>query len=243
MSAQLEMLIRLQELDTEVGKLEHKLAEVIPQVDAMRAHYREAELALEDGKAAVETAKKSRRQAERDLDAHIEKMRKFEEQQSKVKTNKEYQALMGEMEALRKEKAAAEDRILVEMEAQSEAEKKIAGLTAEVGREKGVFAEREKVLLAEAAKLKGEIERFEAQRAGILAEISPDNLRTYDRVRKFRGSAVAEVRDELCLGCRMTMPPQKFVEVMRNDSILTCPHCQRILFHKKLDPVPAAEGQ
>jgi len=240
MYEQLEQLIRLQGLDREAARLAQKLAEIAPQIEETRNLLAAAERAEAEGKAGVETAKKQRRAAEKDLEAQIEKRRKFQEQQSKVKTNKEYQALMGELEALKLEETAAEDRILTQMEAQAEAERLLPGLSAEVGREKAEFQQKERVLRDAEQKLRGELAATEAARAAIVTVVEPASLEVYQRVLKLRGSAVAEVRDEFCMGCSTKVPAQNYMEAMRNDRILFCPHCRRILYHVKAEVRPAA---
>jgi len=240
MYEQLENLIRLQALDREVQRLTQQLAGIAPQIEETRLHLAAAERALEEGKARVEGARKERRAAEKDLEVQIEKRRKFQEQQSKVKTNKEYQALMGELASLKLEETAAEDRILTQMEQQAEAEKLLPGLTAEVGSEKLEFQKKERVLRGSEETLRQELAVAEGARGGIVATLEPATIQTYQRILKLRGSAVAEVRDEFCLGCSTKVTPQNFMEVMRNDRIRNCPHCQRILYYLKPEVRPAA---
>jgi predicted nucleic acid-binding Zn-ribbon protein len=240
MYEQLENLIRLQALDREVQRLTQQVAGIAPQIEETRLHLAAAERSLEEGKARVEAARKERRAAEKDLETQIDKRRKFQEQQSKVKTNKEYQALMGELTGLKLEETAAEDRILAQMEQQAEAEKLLPGLTAEVSREKQEFEQKERVLRAAEQKLRAELATAESGRAGIVATLEPSTLQTYQRILKIRGSAVAEVRDEFCLGCSTKVTPQNYMEVMRNDRIHNCPHCQRILYYLRPEVRPAA---
>jgi predicted nucleic acid-binding Zn-ribbon protein len=248
MYEELENLIRLQALDREVQRLTQQLAGIVPQIEESRLHLAASERDLEEGKARVEGARKERRAAEKDLETQIEKRRKFQEQQSKVKTNKEYQALMGELASLKLEETTAEDRILTQMEQQSDAEKLLPGLTAEVGREKIEFQQKERVLRDAEGKLRLELAAAEEARVGIIATLAAATIQTYQRILKLRGSAVAEVRDEFCLGCSTKVTPQNFMEVMRNDRIHNCPHCQRILYYLKPEvrpatpdaPVPAA---
>ena len=239
MYEQLGKLIRLQELDRETDRLRHKLAEIVPQIEETRQHLAAAERALEEGKARVEGARKDRRAAEKDLEMQIEKRRKFQDQQGKVKTNKEYQALMGELETLKVAETAAEDRILEIMEGQAEAERLLPGLTAEVGREKTEFQEKERILRAAEERLRGELAAAEEARAGIVAALEPEALQTYQRIVRLRGSAVAEVREEFCMGCRTKVTSQNFMEAMRNDRILHCPHCHRILYYVRPEVRPA----
>jgi hypothetical protein len=240
MYEQLEKLIRLQELDRETDRLTHKLGEIEPQIEETRQHLAAAERALEEGKARVDGARKERRAAEKDLEMQIEKRRKFQEQQSKVKTNKEYQALMSELETLKVAETAAEDRILEFMEGQAEAERLLPGLTAEVSHEKVEFQEKERVLRAAAEQLRGELAAAEDTRAGIVAVLEPETLHTYQRITRLRGSAVAEVREEFCMGCRTKVTSQNFMDAMRNDRILHCPHCHRILYYVRPEVRPAA---
>ena len=243
MYEQLENLIRLQGLDREVQRLTQQLAGIAPQIEESRLHLAASERDLEEGKARVEGARKDRRAAEKELESQIEKRRKFQEQQSKVKTNKEYQALMGELASLKLEETAAEDSILTQMERQAEAERLLPELTAEVGREKLEFQQKERVLRGAEEKLRVELTAAEGSRAGIVATLEPAAIQTYQRILKLRGSAVAEVRDEFCLGCSTKVTPQNFMEVMRNDRIHNCPHCQRILYYLRPEVRPAAPAE
>jgi hypothetical protein len=240
MYEQLENLIRLQGLDREIQRLTQQLAGIAPQIEGSRLHLAASERELEEGKARVEGSRKDRRAAEKELETQIEKRRKFQEQQSKVKTNKEYQALMGELASLKLEETTAEDRILTQMELQADAEKLLPGLAAEVGREKLEFQQKERVLRSAEDKLRLELAAAEGTRVGIVATLEPATIQTYQRILKIRGSAVAEVRDEFCLGCSTKVTPQNFMEVMRNDRIHHCPHCQRILFYLRPEVRPAA---
>jgi hypothetical protein len=240
MHEQLEKLIRLQELDLETGQLERKLAEITPQIEETRIHLAAAERALEEGKAQIETARKERRAAEKELETQIDKRRKFQDQQSKVKTNKEYQALMGELETLKVEETAAEDLILGLMETQAEAERVLPALSAEVAREKSEFQEKERVLRAAEGRLRAELKVVQENRAAVVAALDPAALQSYQRIQKLRGTAVAEVRDEFCLGCRTRVTPQDYMEAMRNDRIRGCPHCHRILYYVRQEVRPVA---
>ncbi len=240
MYEQLESLIRLQGLDREIGRVTQKLAEIAPQIEDTRNHLVAAERALEAGKARVEGSRKDRRAAEKELELQIDKRRKFQDQQSKVKTNKEYQALMGELASLKLEETAAEDRILAQMEAQAETERLLPGLAAEVDREKAEFQQKERVLRAAEEQLRSELAAAETARVEVVAALEPSTIQTYQRIMRLRGSAVAEVRDEFCLGCSTKVTPQHFMEVMRNDQIHQCPHCQRILYYVKPEVRPAA---
>ncbi len=233
MEPQLKMLIRLQELDNEIGGLQRKLGEIPGKVNELKTRYRVAEEELERVRAEIEASQKESRRAERDLDTHLEKIRKLQDQQYLVKTNKEYQALLSELNRLKDEQSELEEKILTLMEDGGKVETSIVTLEQKVSHEKSIFQAGESRLLKESERQKTELEALEARRKELTSGITEENLQTYTKVKKYRGVAVAEVRNEICLGCRVSLPPQKYADVMKNDSVGTCSHCHRVLYYKR----------
>lgn len=239
---QLDSLIRLSELDSEIAVLKKGLDKIPKAVAAKREEFRSAETALEAAREELSVMQKEHRQAEGALDGHLERIRKLNHQTSLVKTNREYQTLLGEIENLKTEQDGYEEKILELMEKTGEVEKNIKALGEDVGREKAAFEKEEAKLFAEGEVLKKELAAREGVREELLPGIDRENLETYNRVKAFRGDGVAEVREELCLGCRVSVPPQKYADVIMKTSIQTCSHCQRILYSvRKAEEEKAAE--
>ena len=231
METQLEVLIRLSAVDGTIAELQGKLDAIPKAIDGKKAVLDEAEKNLEAAKGQRDDMKKQHRQAEGALDGHLDKIRKLNDQTGMVKTNKEYQAILHEIEGLKDEQDQYEERILELMEESGEVEGVINKAEGELGEAKKVFAEEEKKLLAEAEFIRGELEKARQERQGMEDSVDGENILTYNKVKRLRGDAVAEVRNELCLGCRVTVPPQKYADVITGRSIQTCSHCQRILYH------------
>jgi predicted nucleic acid-binding Zn-ribbon protein len=81
------------------------------------------------------------------------------------------------------------------------------------------------------------LEKALAERASIVTQVSADALRIFEHVaRGRRGLAMAEARDGLCVVCHVRLRPQVFNEVRRNDQLIQCDSCSRILYFV---PVPA----
>jgi hypothetical protein len=153
-----------------------------------------------------------------------------------VKTNKEYTAMLHEIEGVEREIRAREDLVLAEME-------KAEGLEGTVRREEQVFKaeeerhrEERKRLGEEEQKLRAQAEVHRKERETVAAGIPADLLARFQRVAKLRGVAMAEVKDGVCQVCHLKLQPQMFVELKRNDEITECPACQRILYYEP--PVP-----
>jgi predicted nucleic acid-binding Zn-ribbon protein len=232
METQLDLLIRLSAVDETIAELEGKLDAIPKAIDAKKSTLAGVEQKLEAAQERRAEMQKEHRQAEGALDSHLDKIRKLNDQTSMVKTNKEYQAILAEIQGLKSEQDKYEERILELMEQAGEVEGTIKSVEVELAEAKKAFAEEEKTLLAEEERLKAELSRVTEERRGMESAVEGENILTYSKVKRLRGDAVAEVRDELCLGCRVSVPPQKYADVITGGSIQTCSHCQRILYHR-----------
>jgi predicted nucleic acid-binding Zn-ribbon protein len=148
-----------------------------------------------------------------------------------VKTNQEYQALGSEITHAEKEIAKLEDKIL---ETMVDADSKNADLKRAEGDLKAHTAEIEKEKAAAhqtSAQDQKEMAEWSAKRATIRAAVKPDVLSHYDRVLKFRGSAIAEARNQMCTACRVMVRHQVYNILRSSDEFVTCDSCNRILYY------------
>ena len=75
------------------------------------------------------------------------------------------------------------------------------------------------------------LHELQAQRQEIQKSIPKQLLKRYDFIREKRqGIAITEVRHGVCQACHMNLPPQKFIELQMDKELMTCPHCQRIIY-------------
>jgi predicted nucleic acid-binding Zn-ribbon protein len=237
MDPDLEKLIRLQRAESELRRVEAELAEIPKVRSALEDRLAGDRARLDTARAALEACQKSRRQHEAGLQDLEVKRSKYKGQLMEVKTNKEYTAVLHEIENVEREIRALEDKILLEME-------RAESLAAELKREEGLFkaAEEEgrveaRSLEARARDLEGQAGKLGGERDAIAATIPPDPLDLFQRVARRRGAAVAEARDGMCQLCHVKLRPQMYVDVKKNEGILQCPACSRILYY--LPPVAA----
>src|SRR5688572_31223163 len=116
--SQLETLIELQGVDLKIAGLESEAARLPRQIEAIQAALSEARKLLETVKAKLDTTKKELRTREKDLEVANVKRQKLEARLYEVKTNKEYSAVLLEIEEAKQEKAKTEEDILNLMEMQ-----------------------------------------------------------------------------------------------------------------------------
>ena len=227
----LERVIALQKLDTAAHDAQRRLAEAPERSAALDERLDAAKQQQADVKRRLAENQTGRREIEKDVAMHQGRLSKFREQAMAVKTNQEYHAIQKEIAFAQTEIKALEDKIL---EFMLEADELNAAVKrhdkALIDEQKAVEAGKQ-ALAAEDTQLQASLERIAAERAALTSAIEPGVLATFDRVSKGRhGIAVAEARDAICTICHVRLRPQVFNNVRRNDSIIQCDSCQRILY-------------
>jgi uncharacterized protein len=236
MNADLERLIALQRLDSAAHDAERRIGDAPDREKALDGRLDAARQQLAGAKERLAENQNARRSIEKDVAVHQGRLSKFREQAMAVKTNQEYHAIQHEIAYAQTEIKTREDQILELMvgadEITADVKRAEAALAAE---QKAVEADR-KALAVEVSETRTALENIASERASVVAGISPPVLAIFDLVAKRRnGVAVAEARNGICTICHVRLRPQVFNTVLRNEAIVQCDHCQRILFF-----VPAA---
>jgi predicted nucleic acid-binding Zn-ribbon protein len=238
MHADLERLIALQRLDSAAQDARRRLAEEPARQKLLDDRLEAAREKVAAAEARLSDNQQSRRAIEKDLAVHQGRLSKFRDQLMAVKTNVEYQAMQKEIEFAQTEVKAFEDQILelmVEADDLTDAVKRAkAELAAE---QKAVDADRQ-VLRSELAALQSSLDRLLDERPRLTAALAPQVLATFETMaRRGNGIAVAEAREGICTICHVRLRPQVFNTIRRNDQIMQCDSCHRILYF--VAPAPA----
>ena len=236
MNEQLRFLRELQDVDLELIAIEADKQRYPVEINNLDEELASAREVFKKRAETIELLEKERRQKEGDLELEQERMKRAQSKLYEVKTNKEYQALLAEIEALK--------------EINSQREIEILEIMDEIDELKREYVRTEKELLETERKIGGEKKRIEENLGrvdGILAskkrkrtlvakKISPELMALYKTLRERKRKAVVPARYGACQGCNMKIPPQMFNEVQKSQDIIVCPSCNRILFwENKID--------
>ena len=222
--------IRLLEVRARLATLPKKTAEIDARVAAAKA-------AVEQSKASQLSNIKDRKKYELDVEQWKERVRKYRDQTSQVKTNEAYKALQHEVEMAEAEISKSEDRLLEQMVNAEEYDKRVKASEKDLKEVEDAARGQRAKIEAEKAAAEKDIAALEAERARAVAEIPENLLDHYDRiVRKHGGVALAEVRNEKCGACGMIVRPHVIQEMRRvqgeNDQdLFHCETCTRILYY------------
>jgi uncharacterized protein len=239
MVSDVQKLMDLQDADRHILRLKDEIASLPKKVAAIEQKLAGTKTVLENAKTAVKADEAARRKYESTIQELQGKISKYRDQSLDVKTNEQYKALLHEIQFSEQEIRVQEDKILdlmVNAEAREKgvkaAEADLKAEMAEIEKEKADARERTAVDEKELAE-------WNAKRETLRASIDPDMLRHFERVSKFRGSGISEVRDQKCMACQVRLRPQTYNEI-KGGKVLECESCQRILFFDPSKEVAAA---
>ncbi|MEW6109014.1 MAG: C4-type zinc ribbon domain-containing protein [Nitrospirota bacterium] len=230
----LKLLIKLQDIDYNILDKRIFIDKVPSRIFEVDEPLKQAGAELDKIKQKNEALINKKKEKERALDDINDKITKMKSRASEIKTNKEYQAHLKEIEALGKEISDIEEEILLLMESLDDA------LKQQKEREEKVNIETEKInafkkeLDKEVERFEKELSRLKEERSKFIELIEPDVYNTYmTLLNSGNGVAVTRAKGEICLGCNMHVPPQLFVEIKKNEDIIQCPQCRRILYYSE----------
>jgi len=231
MNADLTRLIRLQQLESAADDARKKIADHPARTQALDARLQAAREVVADIKARLTAAADKRRAEEKEVAGVQTRLARYKDQLLEVKTNREYTAMLHEIETAQNDIRTREDRILEVMMESDELNAAVKKSDAELkAAEKEIAAERA-TLETEMTRLQAEIDKTTAEREKLVADIDRHVLSIFETTAKGRkGVAVAEAKDGLCTICHVRLRPQVFNEVRKNESIIQCDSCRRILY-------------
>ena len=232
MDSQLLALIDLQSLDTRIAAFEAEAARLPKQMDAIHAALAEAKKTVETLRAKADTAIKDLRTKEKDLEVITAKRTKAEARLWEVKNNTEYSAVLAEIEAIKQEKAKAEEEILAIMELQERLAVDIRDAEAQFKRSEAEARQDEAVVRKKLTAVEHELAIVRAERESRARELPKSLLSDYEKILRARGGvAVAAVTTSaICGGCRVGIRPQAIQELKAASGLMVCESCGRYLY-------------
>jgi predicted nucleic acid-binding Zn-ribbon protein len=189
-------------------------------------------------KERIAANRAARQEIEKDLAAVQTRLSKYKDQLMAVKTNKEYQAMQTEISVAEQAVRSQEDRLLDRMEETDALATELKAAEAALKAEQAEVAREKQALEAELGSDEQELQRLAGERARVAGLLSPAALALFEHVaRHRRGLALSEAREGHCTQCHVRLRPQVYNEVRRNEGLLQCESCSRILY---FIPSPAA---
>jgi predicted nucleic acid-binding Zn-ribbon protein len=224
-------LVAVQKVDQEIARIRRDL-DSLPKEQATREKkLGELKKAAELKKNAFVEAELEIRRLEQQIKSSDDEVKKLDGRLNTVKNNAEYQAILFQIDSVKKERSQSETEALAKMES-------IEALKGAAKDAQGVVADEEKVFAAflQEAKIvrearEAEIAKVSVGRASLIGDIPKPLLATYDRLFGSRDSlAVCAVESQVCQGCYTRITPNDLAKLMGKSTMVQCGSCQRILY-------------
>ena len=232
MSPELERLIQLQEIETRAAEAERRMSEAPAQIAALDAKLSDARHRVAAAKQATADNQTQRRTLDKDLATAQARLSKYKEQLMAVKTNDEYHAMQHQIAAAQAEVGRVEEQILVNMVDADDLLAQLKAAEAALKTDEGAIAKERGVIESEVADKRQLLDESGRARQALVPTLGHGALELFQRVAKARqGVAVALAANGHCTICHVRLRPQVYNTIIKNDTIVQCDSCQRILYY------------
>jgi len=235
MKEQIKVLVKLQHLDTEAERIKSTLNDVSKKLETLDLSLKEIEQILKNQESVLNELKKEYRDYESDVKINLGKIKKSQEKLRSVKTNKEYQSLLKEIEDVNSKNSLIEDKMIECLDRIDETEGIIAKRKEDFFQLSDHIKSEKLHIEHEAVIDKKRLDELDMDRKNVSGLIDSQLFKTYLVIKEQQrgGLAVVPVKDAVCHGCNVNLPPQLYNELFRYNSLKFCPNCQRIIYLKE----------
>lgn len=231
LKTQMDSLIKLQAIDTKIYDLKAEKESKPQEIKALEDSFQEKKQSLANLEKAFLDLQKQRKERELELASKEEGAKKLQAQLYQLKTNKEYQAMLQQIEDAKADASVIEDKILEIFNQSDKVKSDIQQEKQKLQEEEAKLNSQKKQVEDRVKEIDGCLAQLEAQRKQLIPDIEPKIFSQYERILHNRdGLAIACVRDNSCGGCNMFVPPQTINLIKMYERIITCEICNRILY-------------
>ena len=231
MKEKLNQLIHLQDCDSRIQEILERKNKGPLQIERLEKDLTSRKQEFDEDQTQLNSLKKERKDKEEEVQDIDLSLKKSQSKLTDIKNNKGYQAALKEIENLKKQQNRIEDDILILMENIEEMETKCSHNEQAKKELQTKFEQTKEGLLQELELLDQEYNKIKEEKSSFSNLIEKDLLNRYSYLRdRMGGRAVGPVINGICQACHMGIPPQKFNELRRGNTLLFCPNCRRIIY-------------
>ncbi len=234
MNPGLRNLVALQDIELKIAGLQKQVLEIPAQIQGFEEQLKNIEAEYQKRENRLKEQSNYRRSLEGEVDMLRSKLSRLKDQLMAVKTNKEYTAMLHEIQAAEGDVRVQEDKILDVMEQMEEMEKDLKIAEREMFKKRAEIKESIQKTNESTPLMESDLVKLREEKAQIESLIDPELLSRYRRIAEARhGVALAEAKDEICTACHVRIRPQMYAELLSGENIYTCDSCSRILYSRE----------
>jgi predicted nucleic acid-binding Zn-ribbon protein len=231
LKSQIQSLVQLQTIDSEIYALRYEKESKPQEIKAIEVSFEEKKQGLASLEKSSLDLQKQKKERELELASKEEGVKKLQTQLYSLKTNKEYQTMLGEIEHAKADGSVIEDKILELMEKLDKIKVDVEQEKQKLKEEEKFFSDKKQKVEVRIKEIDGRLEQLEAQRKQITPGIDSKILSQYERILSNRnGLSIVDVKGNSCGGCNLFVPHQVVNLIKMYEHLVTCEACNRILY-------------
>ncbi len=228
---QIKKLVELQKLDFDIYSLKRDLEEKPARIEELKDQFEQKKATLKQYEEKLKGLQVNQKSYELDLKQKEDLIVKADQSLGMLKTNKEYQARLYEMESFKADQSIIEEKLLLLFDEVEAARKKIEQEKTVVIQEEKKYQQEKKIVDDEIAVIKDRVHVLESQRNQLAPGVHPDYLRRYEKILQNKdGLAIVAIKNHACGGCYMNVTEQLLNEIKMHEQVVSCDQCARMLY-------------
>lgn len=238
MLEEIALLIELQKIDNKIESLDTLLFMMSDELVDIKKKVEEKKEDYNQVKSDFDKVKNDKLAIESDYEQKKSLLENAQKKLTSVKNSKEYEAVLKELDILKKEINTGEYKILELGDSMDAFSGKAEESKKDLKIQEDLLSEKLRVKDDEDRDKKKELEETKKMRLEISSKMKKQLFSKYETIRKARNNlAIVRIQNETCTGCYMKVPPQLYVEVKKNKVVHQCPNCQRFLYFLNDDTI------
>lgn len=223
-------LVKLQQLDIDITRLESTRGDLPHQVSRLKQEMEEKKQEIDECTKKLNSYQKELGVTKLEIEALKGKKKLYQARLYQVKNNREYDAVTHEVEAVTASIESMESRLLELMDLEEQTKKSLEDFKLEQGKLDSQFTSRSTELKKRMEQTEKEELTLQDQRGKLVHRLEPRLISSYERIKKAKhGLAVVPVKRGSCGGCYKNLPPQRILEIREMNRMQMCESCGRIL--------------
>ena len=236
MKENLLLLIKLQECDSQLVKLSAKRKKLPDDIDKLDKEFSSFKEGIEKNKMKYNELKARHTESENKIKKLNDGMVKTKERMLEVKNNKEYQAMLKEIEIAESSRGDIETLIISILEELDKLSILVKKDDETLKQSRNEYEQEKKIIEDDLNTIDADVVDWEKKRIDLQKSVSDDLLARYEKIKKRnKGVGVISVWKAVCNGCHMNIPPQLYNELQKSNELLSCPNCNRIIYFQDME--------
>jgi len=228
---QIFLLIKLQKTDSEIEGIRVRKRDLPEEMEILDEKLKTFEDAVGEVKERLDNLSKTHKEKESELNMGVENIKKTKSKLLSVKTNKEYEATLKEIDSINSRNSHIEDEIIYILDDIENTKANLVTKEKELSDYRTIYNGKRAKIEKELNSIDNLLDEMTSSYDAIREQIHGDLIKKYDILKVKRNRrVVVPVWKEVCDGCHMNIPPQMYNELQRSDMLMLCPNCNRIIY-------------